>query len=174
MAVDKLVDSTQLDADLTSVANAIRAKSGGSGQLAFPSGFVSEIGNIPSGGGNGIVLLASGTYTLATNAASFNIPVNYTGTPAFAIITPVDYSSLPSGNKSTFYLGFLKISDIAFNPAYPNSTGVVYQTKSTGSGAGIMGTTKDIRSDAIVTSNGSNNYKYLAADYKWYIWGYAT
>ena len=50
MAVDKLVDSAQLDFDLTSVANAIRAKSGGSGQLAFPSGFVSEIGNIPSGG----------------------------------------------------------------------------------------------------------------------------
>ena len=51
MAVDKLVDSSQLDSDLTSVANAIRAKSGGSGQLAFPAGFVSEIGNIPSGGG---------------------------------------------------------------------------------------------------------------------------
>ena len=28
MSVDKLVDSTQLDSDLTSVANAIRAKSG--------------------------------------------------------------------------------------------------------------------------------------------------
>lgn len=54
MAVDKLVDSTQLDSDLTSVANAIRAKSGGSSQLAFPAGFVSEIGNIPSGGGGGI------------------------------------------------------------------------------------------------------------------------
>lgn len=51
MAVDKLVDSTQLDADLTSVANAIRAKSGGSGQLSFPSGFVSEIDAIPTGGG---------------------------------------------------------------------------------------------------------------------------
>lgn len=51
MSVDKLVDSTQLDSDLTSVANAIRTKSGGSSQLAFPSGFVSEIGNIPSGGG---------------------------------------------------------------------------------------------------------------------------
>lgn len=51
MAVDKLVDSTQLNADLTTVANAIRAKSGGSGSLAFPSGFVTEIGNIPSGGG---------------------------------------------------------------------------------------------------------------------------
>lgn len=52
MAVDKLVDSTQLDSDLTSVANAIRAKSGGSSQLAFPAGFVSEIQAIPSGGGS--------------------------------------------------------------------------------------------------------------------------
>lgn len=51
MAVDKLVDSTQLDSGLTSVANAIRAKSGGSSQLAFPAGFVSEIQAIPSGGG---------------------------------------------------------------------------------------------------------------------------
>ena len=51
MAIE-YVDSTQLDTDLTSVADAIRAKSGGSSQLAFPAGFVSEIGNIPSGGGN--------------------------------------------------------------------------------------------------------------------------
>lgn len=56
MSLDKLVDSTQLDSDLTSVANAIRAKSGGSGQLAFPAGFVSEIGNIPSGGGDTLVV----------------------------------------------------------------------------------------------------------------------
>lgn len=39
------------DTDLTAVANAIRAKSGGSSQLAFPAGFVSEIQAIPSGGG---------------------------------------------------------------------------------------------------------------------------
>jgi hypothetical protein len=32
------------------VANAIRAKSGGSGSLAFPAGFVTEIGNISGGG----------------------------------------------------------------------------------------------------------------------------
>lgn len=48
MAIE-YVDSTQLDSDLTSVANAIRAKSGGSSQLAFPAGFVSEIQAIPSG-----------------------------------------------------------------------------------------------------------------------------
>lgn len=39
------------DTDLTAVADAIRAKSGGSSQLAFPAGFVSEIQAIPSGGG---------------------------------------------------------------------------------------------------------------------------
>lgn len=49
MSVDKLVDSTQLDADLTSVANAIRSKGGTSSQLAFPSGFVSAIGDISTG-----------------------------------------------------------------------------------------------------------------------------
>ena len=51
MAVDKLVDSTQLNADLTSVADAIRTKGGTSAQLAFPSGFVSAINAISTGGG---------------------------------------------------------------------------------------------------------------------------
>ena len=51
MAADKLVDSTQLDSDLTSVANAIRAKGGTSANLAFPSEFVAAIQNIPTGGG---------------------------------------------------------------------------------------------------------------------------
>lgn len=49
MAVDKLVDSTQLDSDLTSVANAIRTKGGTSAQMAFPSGFVSAVQAIPTG-----------------------------------------------------------------------------------------------------------------------------
>jgi len=51
MAVDKLVDSTQLNADLTSVANAIRTKGGTSAQMAFPAGFVSAVEAIPTGGG---------------------------------------------------------------------------------------------------------------------------
>lgn len=51
MAVDKSVDSVQLDANLTTVANAIRTKGGTSSSLTFPSGFVSAIGDIPTGGG---------------------------------------------------------------------------------------------------------------------------
>lgn len=46
MAVDKLVDSTQLDSDLTSVANAIRAKGGTSASLAFPAEFITAINAI--------------------------------------------------------------------------------------------------------------------------------
>lgn len=52
MALDKLVDSTQLDAGLGSVADAIRAKGSTSAQLSFPAGFVSAIGAISTGGGN--------------------------------------------------------------------------------------------------------------------------
>jgi hypothetical protein len=48
MVVDKLVDSTQLNTDLTSIANAIRTKGGTSDQLAFPTGFVTAINDIQS------------------------------------------------------------------------------------------------------------------------------
>lgn len=71
MAYDKLVDSTQLDADLTAIANAIRVKSGGSGNLAFPAGFVSEIGNISGGGGE----IISGSFVFAENTASATISI---------------------------------------------------------------------------------------------------
>lgn len=56
MAYDKAVDSAQLDADLTSVADAIRAKGGTDVQLAFPSGFVSTIQGIVTGGGNAEII----------------------------------------------------------------------------------------------------------------------
>lgn len=44
--MEYIVDSS----DLTSVANAIRAKGGTASQIQFPTGFVSAIQNIPSGG----------------------------------------------------------------------------------------------------------------------------
>lgn len=51
MAVDKLVDSAQLNSDLTAVANAIRNKTGQTGKLTFPSGMVNAIASITTGGG---------------------------------------------------------------------------------------------------------------------------
>ena len=71
MAVDKLVDSSQLDANLTSVANAIRTKGGTSASLAFPADFISAIGAIPTGGGGGV---EKGSF-IATSADSLTIAV---------------------------------------------------------------------------------------------------
>lgn len=84
MAVDKLVDSTQLDADLTSVANAIRTKGGTSAQMAFPAGFVSAVQAIPTGttptGTKQISITANGTTTEDVAAyANAEITVNVQG-----------------------------------------------------------------------------------------------
>ena len=59
MALDKLVDSTQLDACCTAEANAIRAKTGGSAQIAYDwansKGFADAIAAIPTGGADYLV-----------------------------------------------------------------------------------------------------------------------
>jgi len=54
MAYDKLVDSAQLDGNLTAVADAIRAKAGTDALLAFPSGFVSAVQAIENASGGGL------------------------------------------------------------------------------------------------------------------------
>ena len=51
MAIDKAVDSAALDAGMTSVADAIRAKAGTTGPLAWPDGFITAISGIETGGG---------------------------------------------------------------------------------------------------------------------------
>ena len=53
MALDKVVDSAALDTQLTSIADAIRAKTGGSDSLVFPDGFLQAIAAIEAGGGSG-------------------------------------------------------------------------------------------------------------------------
>jgi hypothetical protein len=73
MALDKLVDSTQLDADLVSVADAIRTKGGTSAALAFPADFVSAVEAIPTGGGGGL------PQDLSYSSSTF-IPVSDVGT----------------------------------------------------------------------------------------------
>jgi hypothetical protein len=66
MAENKVVNTTQLDADLTSIANAIRAKAESSDSLVFPSGFVDAIANISSGDSEGHYLLINEKITIAS------------------------------------------------------------------------------------------------------------
>lgn len=49
MANYKVVDADQLDADLTTVANAIRERAGTSAKMDFPSGFKDIVNSIPQG-----------------------------------------------------------------------------------------------------------------------------
>ena len=51
MALDKVIDSAALDAGMTAVADAIRAKTGTTEPLAWPDGFIAAISGIETGGG---------------------------------------------------------------------------------------------------------------------------
>lgn len=109
MAVDKLVDSTQLDADLTSVANAIRTKGGTSAQLAFPAEFVQAIEDIETGGGsyeNIAVTLknakSSGSMSLYTTQYDDDLEVIIAKTSTRSAGSSTGYSLLKQDN----YIGF--------------------------------------------------------------------
>ena len=107
MSVDKLVDSTQLDADLTSIANAIRTKGGTSAQLAFPADFISAI-NAISGGGSSV---ETGTFTPAENVSNYTISALAGTTKDHILIkaTPNTAAGLISGTRTWgcgyFYFG---------------------------------------------------------------------
>lgn len=121
MSLDKLVDSTQLDADLTSVANAIRTKGGTSAQLAFPSEFVSAIAAIPSVGtsaedaildgslsgvytNNNVVVLRDHALSNCKSVTGIIMPnVISTGQNAFYNCDHVTSISLPSLRSSGVY-----------------------------------------------------------------------
>lgn len=89
MALDKLCDSAQLDSDLEDVADAIRAKSGGSSPLAFPAGFISEIGSIQTGGGGesfstNVSVQQGSSISASKKAMDVDIPI---GKSIYALVT---------------------------------------------------------------------------------------
>ena len=126
MAVDKLVDSTQLNADLTSVANAIRAKGGTSASLAFPGGFVDAIGDIETGDGvtvSPLSVTANGTYTAPSGEAYSPVTVNVSGggtTVSPKAVNFIDYDGtvLYSYSESDA----LALTDLPANPTHSGLT----------------------------------------------------
>lgn len=101
MAVDKIVDGTALDNNLTSVANAIRTKGGTSGSLSFPSGFVSAIGNL-GGGGQELLDLVASNITINSSTmtpTSFNMSsAHQSGDAYYAEILSIGGQSIASGD----------------------------------------------------------------------------
>lgn len=150
MAVDKLVDSTELDAALGSVADAIRAKSGGSSQLAFPSEFVSEIQAIPSGGGGTNYI--DGTFTLVSDSSFPEITHNFGTTkiagfviPHFSIAAHAGYRDYMSffvnwaayiGDDETWTKDFTSYNSSKFpNPSIASNASIKSQKQDAGFGS---------------------------------------
>ena len=102
MALYKVIDSDALDAGMTAVANAIRAKAGLTDPLAWPDGFISAAESIQSSGGGG----AKEPYIEETYDANGNlIDVNLVGYTAirpyaFYYCRNLALTSLPSGITS--------------------------------------------------------------------------
>lgn len=144
MALDALVDGAQLDADLTSVANAIRTKGGASASLAFPADFVSAIAAIPSGGGgSSIADLCNGDITRLDddNITSFLISLRNTSWNLQTIFlknlevltisycfsnTKVETVVLPSleygTNAAYFFSGATSLTKIDLGASYSTET----------------------------------------------------
>ena len=70
MALDKVVDSAALDAGMTSVADAIRAKAGTTEPLAWPDGFATAISEIETGGGDSAAGVIDKSVTSITSNAA--------------------------------------------------------------------------------------------------------
>ena len=102
MALDKVVDSAALDAGMTSVANAIRAKTGNTDMLAWPNGFLAAIAEITGGGGAGLAY-DMGEFVLDADAKYDDppsIPHNLGEVPEFILVWTDDFAGLSEGNPA--------------------------------------------------------------------------
>lgn len=92
MALDKLVDSTKLDACLDAEADAIRAKTGDSNDISFDfannKGFADAIAAIPSGGGLPALIseIECGDIQVASATVSLVVQTSLQNAPDFIII----------------------------------------------------------------------------------------
>ena len=100
MALDKVVDSAALDAEMTSVANAIRAKTGNTDTLAWPDGFATAIAGI-TGGGDGLKY-DIGEFVLDADVKVHGpfLPHNLGEIPEFILVWTDDFAGLSEGNPA--------------------------------------------------------------------------
>ena len=93
MALDKVIDSAALDAGMTAVADAIRAKAGTTGPLAWPDGFITAINGIETGVGDSAAgVIDKSVVNITSNAAEV-------GQYAFHGCEMLETASFPEATK---------------------------------------------------------------------------
>lgn len=99
------------DTQLTSVADAIRAKTGASGGLSFPDGMVNAVGDIQTGGGeDALEMLLNKTLTSYANSNVTSIYA-YTFQNCSALTTVSFPSATSIGNYAFTYCSALTTAD---------------------------------------------------------------
>lgn len=113
MALDKVVDSAALDAGMTAVADAIRAKAGTIEPLAWPDGFKAAIEAISGGGGTGLAYDMGEFVLEADTTGRTYISHNLGEKPGFILVWTDDYAGVT--NPDELYptaLGFVWFNQI--------------------------------------------------------------
>ena len=181
MALDKVVDSAALDAQLTYIADAIRSKGGTTDQLTL-AGMVDAINAIQTGGVG--IQSASGEYSIAEDVASFNIDISDIGfVPDLVAVyldeTGMEYTSTPT---KIWYLSY--VPDIVDMINAPVNGAIVYNRTNVGvlwRGAGgtyvqqtaapatnFVGTAKNETGIRIHLARSAATYPIIAGTYKWF------
>ncbi len=125
MAVDKLVDSAQLESDLTDIADAIRAKTGKSASMQFPSEFVSEIGSISGGGGDDTYLrIIEGDSTITTINDSNMTKIKMRGCSSLSGLTSATFANVTTVGDRVFE-GCRNLQSASF-PALTTMSGYLF------------------------------------------------
>lgn len=138
MAYDKVIDSAVLDANLTSVADAIRAKGGTTEALSFPDGFVSALEGIQVGGGG--LTYDMGEFIPTSDTTEPTFSHNLGVIPDFVFVWTEEFAGTTNEYGNNTVLGCIAIN---------NPFGLNQRYTSTASGYGVgaqflQGSTSDI------------------------------
>ena len=173
------------DTELTSIADAIRAKTGGSSSLIYPTGFVSAINSISTSGGGGassnnLILKDANGDTTSTSAISSDIilgETSVTPTSSAQIITPetglngyhtINIGATPTYNfmgenpifVQTLYNEEISLADTDFaNWTISTSTGTILASSTLTNNALSL----PVQYDYIVRLHGYVKYAYTEA-----------
>ena len=179
MALDKVVDSAALDAQLTSIADAIRSKGGTTDQLTL-AGMVDAINAIQTGSGG--IQSASGEYSIAEDVKDLNIDISDVGFVPDIVAVYLDemgmeYTSTPT---KIWYLSYVPdIIDMVnvSNAALYTRTNVgvlwrggkgTYTQQSAPVSMNYVGTAKNETGIRIHLVRSAATYPIIAGTYKWF------
>ena len=159
---------------LDDIADAINAKTGGTSPMT-PVEMVSEIQSIQTGGGGGFSLLASGSYTLATQGTTVRIPVSFSGNPINVFVIYRENVTGTAHTHAWAFMASLPTSELetlfnANRDMSPKSAIGVMQNDGRNLGMPIRARMESDNTIIDVRQNGSS-YPCLAGQYDWYIYG---